>query len=223
MDVIIEQTHSRFRALDFLGRPEINGESFRSPIFMVTDSKGKSGECELIIYPKGYKSKHTGFVSIFLVNRSNTDLHFSYKLSLEDKDGKHQEIRIKKNILCFQNRMLGFRKYLNLENLKTRANALLPNGVLTLVLEIIKPGPELAAEPAADFYDKDLETVWLDTDRDFSDIQISSNGKIFSCHRVLLAARSPVLRAMCQTHFLEGNTREINMDSIDTQIVEVRS
>ena len=105
--------------------------------------------------------------------------------------------------------------------MKRRANTLLPNGVLTIVLEIIKPEP--ASEPAADFYDKDLETVWLETDRDFSDIQISSNGKIFSCHRVLLAARSPVLRAMCQTHFLEGNTREINMDSIDTQIVEVRS
>jgi speckle-type POZ protein len=140
-------------------------------------------------------------------------------LSLEDKNGKHQEVRIIKNMLFSRKNMVGFHKYLNLENLKTRANALLPNGVLTLVLEIIKPEP--ATESAADFYDKDLETVWLDTDRDFSDIQISSNGKIFSCHRVLLAARSPVLRAMCETNFKEGNTREINMDSVDTQIVEV--
>ena len=221
MDVIMEQTHFRFKVLDFLGRPEINCESFLSPRFMLTDSKGKSGKCELAIFPKGYKSKHLGFVSLYLSNRSDTDLHLSFKLSLEDKDGKHQEIRIKKNILFYQKQMLGFHKYLNLENLKTRANALLPNGVLTLVLEIIKPEP--ATESAADFYDKDLETVWLDTDRDFSDIQISSNGKIFNCHRVLLAARSPVLRAMCQSHFLEGFTREINMDSIDTQIVEVRS
>ena len=223
MDVIMEQTHFRFKVLDFLGRPEINGESFHSPRFMVTDSKGNSEKCELVIYPKGRKSKHLGFVSIYLSFRSDTDFHFSYKLSLEDKDGKQQRIVTNKKTRIIPIKMLGFGEFMNIKDLKTRANDLLPNGVLTLVLEIIKPGPEAATEPAADLYDKDLETIWLDTNMDFSDIQISSNGKIFSCHRVLLAARSPVLRAMCQTHFLEGFTREINMDSIDTQIVEVRS
>ena len=134
MDVIMEQTHLiRFKVLDFLERPEINGKSFLSPRFMVTDSIGKSGKCELKIYPKGYKSKHIGFVSIFLVNRSNTDLHLSFKLSLEDKDGKHQEIVTKKNTRTIPKRMAGFGKFMNIKNLKRRANTLLPNGVLTIV------------------------------------------------------------------------------------------
>ena len=221
MDVITEPILLRFKVLDFLGRPESNGQFLDSSKFTVNDRRGKSGNCALVIYPKGYDSSCLGFVSIYLENRSKNDLHLSFKLCLEDKDGKHQEIKINRDIKILQGMMRGSFHYLNIENLKRRANTLLPNGVFTLVLEIIQPRAESAPEPTADFYDKDLETVWLDTDRDFSDIKISSNGKVFNCHRVLLAARSPVLRAMCETHFKEGNTREINMDSVDTQIVEV--
>ena len=222
MDVIIEPILIRFKVMDFLKRQENNGQSLESSEFTVNDTRGKSGNCALVIYPKGYDSSCLSFLSIYLENRSKNDLHLSFELRLEDKDEKHQENGIRFNIKIPPGMMNGYHKCLNIENLKRRANTLLPNGVLRLVL---KPGPEPAAEPpaesAADFFVKDMETVWLDTDRDFSDIKISSNGKVFNCHRVLLAARSPVLRAMCETNFKEGNTREINMDSVDTQIVEV--
>lgn len=65
---------------------------------------------------------------------------------------------------------------------------------------------------------EDLQLSFLNNE--FSDLKIVCNGEKFDCHRVILAARSPVFRAMLQNGFTEGTCKEINLDILSSQTVK---
>ena len=58
-------------------------------------------------------------------------------------------------------------------------------------------------------------------DGQFSDIKIQCKGKIFECHRIILASRSPVLKVMCSGEFEEGANGMIKLDFQNPEVVQV--
>ena len=46
-------------------------------------------------------------------------------------------------------------------------------------------------------------------DKEFSDIEIKCNETVFPCHQLILAARSPVFKAMIQAEMKEKQTKKI--------------
>ena len=57
---------------------------------------------------------------------------------------------------------------------------------------------------------------------DNADVEIHcKDEKILKCHRLLLAARSPVFKTMLESDFEEGNTGVIKLDYMELDIVKV--
>ena len=79
----------------------------------------------------------------------------------------------------------------------------------------MKPGPKTSVSSLLE----DYQLSFLD--EEFSDVKIKVKGETFPCHRYVLASRSPVLKAMVRHGFKEGITGEINLDSMDPEIVKV--
>ena len=55
--------------------------------------------------------------------------------------------------------------------------------------------------------------------REFSDVQIVCGGQVFECHQVVLAARSPVFRAMFQSNMKEKETRKVEVPDISPEVL----
>ena len=45
--------------------------------------------------------------------------------------------------------------------------------------------------------------------KDFADVQVECEGRVFDCHQVLLSARSPVFRAMLLADMAEAKAKKV--------------
>ena len=80
--------------------------------------------------------------------------------------------------------------------------------------------PKPLAQPAAvDNVADDLEKAF--SNKQFSDIQLLCKGEKFDCHRVILAARSPVFAAMFNHDMKENINKEVKLDSMEPKILKV--
>jgi hypothetical protein len=57
-------------------------------------------------------------------------------------------------------------------------------------------------------------------DGDFSDVEVVCNTEVFKCHQFMLAARSPVLRAMFQSPMTEAAARRLEIKDLAPDIVD---
>ncbi len=55
---------------------------------------------------------------------------------------------------------------------------------------------------------------------DFSDVEVVCNTEVFKCHQFMLAARSPVLRAMFQSPMTEAASRRLEIKDLLPDIVD---
>jgi hypothetical protein len=55
---------------------------------------------------------------------------------------------------------------------------------------------------------------------DFSDLEVVCGQKVFACHQFMLAARSPVLRAMFQSPMQEAAARRVEIKDLDHTVVD---
>ena len=117
----------------------------------------------------------------------------------------------------------GFRKFIDTNILKSRSAQWLPNDTLTIVCDVSIIGAERtlsgskypeentrSLKPKQRQHKKlsvDLENVF--NSKDFSDVQVECEGKVFDCHQVLLSARSPVFRAMLQADMAEAKAKKV--------------
>ena len=60
----------------------------------------------------------------------------------------------------------------------------------------------------------------LRNDEDFMDFSVTSEGKTFPCHRLLLAASSPVFKVMVKARLRENKT-ELNLQNIQSAVLGV--
>ncbi len=56
---------------------------------------------------------------------------------------------------------------------------------------------------------------------DFADVEVMCNTEVFKCHQFMLAARSPVLRAMFQSPMTEAATRRLEIKDLPPDMVDV--
>ena len=63
--------------------------------------------------------------------------------------------------------------------------------------------------------------VHLRVDDELTDFTILSGEKSYSCHRVILASCSPVLKAMMMSGMREASKQEVRLDSISPRILEL--
>jgi speckle-type POZ protein len=200
---------------NFNQRPEINGQGFFSPKFSVNDLKDRSGDCALKIYPNGENKECSEYVSIYLENVSDKLLTLSYSVSVLDSNGMKMEESISHNREYRPSKKgWGFDDFLQIK-LLIKDGEIINNGVLIIQLDIVQPGPGYAVASLSD----DLHKYFMNNS--FSDIKVLCNNEKFDCHRVLLAARSPVFEAMCLGGFREGTSGEINLNHMDINVVKV--
>ena len=65
------------------------------------------------------------------------------------------------------------------------------------------------------------ELMSLRNDEQFRDFTITSGQQKFSCHRLMLAANSPVLKAMLKSNMDEANKKEIPLNNISPEVLKV--
>ena len=201
---------------DFLQSVSKTGDFISSPNFPVWDSNNKSGDCNLKIYLKGKVNSNS--VELYLYNQSSFARTLSYSLSLEEKEGNESnKMKFEIEMAAKENKgdNFGSSEFIKLDKLKENSSILLPGGTLTINLNIMKPGPKSGVTSLSE----DYQLSFLD--EEFSDVKIKVKGETFPCHRYVLASRSPVLKAMVRPGFKEGITGEINLDSMEPEIVKV--
>lgn len=72
-----------------------------------------------------------------------------------------------------------------------------------------------------DYSDKLAARLWhLRSDGTFTDISIQCNGATFPCHRIIIAACSPVLEKMMVSDMTEAEKNILPLDSIPPQVLE---
>ena len=62
---------------------------------------------------------------------------------------------------------------------------------------------------------------WMNvfSSKDFSDVQIQCGDQVFDCHQLVLAARSPVFKAMFQSNMMEKKTREVEIPDFSPEVI----
>ena len=65
------------------------------------------------------------------------------------------------------------------------------------------------------------ELVTLHNDADLTDFSLNTGGKTIECHRVILAANSPVLKAMLKSKMKEASQNQMDLDNIFPQVLDI--
>ena len=106
----------------------------------------------------------------------------------------------------------------------------MPGGNLTIQCKVVVFGPEKILSGSEDFENTDLSIHHcqkqlgelgkvLSDDKEFTDIKIQCEGQSFDCHMVILAARSPVFKAMFQSDMKETQTQKVTIDDFKAEVV----
>ena len=106
----------------------------------------------------------------------------------------------------------------------------MPGGNLTIQCKVAVFGPEKILSGSEDFENTDLSIHHcqkqlgelgkvLSDDKEFTDIKIQCEGQSFDCHMVILAARSPVFKAMFESNMKEKETKTVNLDDFKPNVI----
>jgi len=199
---------------NFLNRPEANGKEFCSPKFAVTDNNDKHGILYFIIFPKGFVGTSTHVSLGIMLESESREFELFYRLSIRDSNDLTVNEIQKEDRIFPSGSGWGFPQYIEIDYLKKNQASLLPGGTLTICLEVIKPGPQSSVSCLA----KDLEDIM--NDREFADCEIQTSEGTIKCHKVILAKRSSVFKAMLQKGFQEGQTGIIKLEHIDAGVIK---
>ena len=189
---------------------------------------------KLIIYPNG-KHEADSSVGIYLRNNSRSEVKLMFSFNALDVNSELKVLRkkgslhavpsgVKIGIASDSNRLLSH------ANLEGPNNTLLPQDSLTIVSNMILKGsrktsisgqkkcPEypVNSKPNENFM-SDLKFAF--NNKDFADVKIVCEDRVFDCHRIILSSRSSVFRAMFQHNMAEAQTRRVEIQEIPSSIV----
>ena len=228
-----------------LDRKEENGQCILSPSFRVSKQGFKDSKWQIQLYPRGDKNATEDNISIYLLGNigiENKRVAYVYasivtagsfstcfSMCLEDQSTYNENNKISNYVMdsCFGNSRSFTRARLE------SSKKMLASGSLTLAFSLtfdmvpvsksadgegegqnegIKSQAKSSNEVSEDF-GKLLE------DKDFCDMEINCGGEIFSCHQVIIAARSPVFRAMFRAKMKESESRKVTIEDIKPEIM----
>ena len=216
---------------NFKNRKEKFGEDIDSSDIYVTDSNNQVTKWCFVVNPRGCRDadgvEYKDFVSVALNCLNVSPVTVSWEgWVLDEAHNKHNQMSLPAAAIKFFNLIYGFPAFIKRSNL---TDSLLPNGNLTLVLEITVYGEgktvsgskvsetsntlQQRQEKLRDDFGKFLDT------KEFSDIKIHCDEKVFPCHHFVLAARSPVFKAMLQAEMKEKQAKKIVIEDCNPRTV----
>ena len=178
-----------------------------------------------------------GHIAVFLERITDIDTESSIDANLifhiVDKNGYMKRSKIFDKTISKTDSIFGRAKFISHSELRKNPD-LIPDDTLTIMCELtIKGGgvslvdgesrssilvPGGNEETSTWNYMEDMANVF-DAGQ-FTDVTIDCQGKMFHCHKAILAGRSPVLEAMFSSNFKEGMGNKVEVKDIAPDIIE---
>ncbi|XP_052587420.1 speckle-type POZ protein-like [Peromyscus californicus insignis] len=199
-------------------------ESFRSPTFSI----GANDNWCLRLYPKGIDEVSADYLSVNLLLLSCPKSHVWAKFQfwiISAEGEKMQTMRSPRAFRFMSGLGYGFKKYILRDFLLSHAPHLLPDDQLTLLCKVSvvqdsfsisdqnrKPGIQVPRCTLAD----ELGELWENSR--FTDCCLVVAGQEFQAHKAILAARSPVFRAMFEHDMEESRKNRFEIPDLEPQV-----
>ena len=193
-----------------------------SPIFESFESRGRTTKWMLWLYPKGHNEDVEGSVSLFLhpeTKYPNKDVNTSFEFSILDSSNELQkqcfvEFIFKKNLYSGY----GCATYLEKDELQ-RNPGWLKDGNLTIDITLkVFEDEEDTSEDCHLEVCNDLGKMFVE--KKLCDVKIICEDETsFDGHANILAARSPVFRAMFQSDIVWKNERQVKIKGFTSKTV----
>ena len=213
---------------NFKNRNEKFGDPISSSLISVTGSDNKVTKWCFLVYPKGRQANNKECVCVFLKNMNYFNVRASWDGWLLDENARKMNAMVGDSMVVKKGHLIGSPDFMKQIDM---TDNLLPGGNLTLFFEITVYSEGKTLSGSKDSEDtiiskKDRSLLQLSDhlgqvleDQEFSDVEILCDGSVFPCHQIILAARSPVFRAMLQADMKEKQTRKIDIEDSKPEIV----
>jgi len=209
---------------DFSLRTEKQGESLFEK-FSVNGPGSKTTNLQVRVFPKGLKTQGRDVKSTFIgfANASDEDVRGKYSFAVVDyRNGN----KIKNREYCGK---IEAKKGMGFEFSDQHA----VNDILKIVFEITVFGDSkktmqgLNGVNRTELLSKNFHQDQLTNDLDllfnskeYADFAITCGGKVFECHKVILASRSPVFKSMFESNMREQHTGKLEIKNMAPEVLE---
>ena len=217
---------------NFKNREEKFKEKISSSIFKVMGSDKRVSEWVIEVFPKGDEESFMNRVRIGLTSKNDFPVKASwsgYILGRNNKKKHKKDAGIYEFKRCGKG--WGFSDYPFHSEF---TDSLIPGGNLTLVFKITVYGEGKNVSGSIDLTDNNNYVKQARSqrqmqvcdhlgqvlaDKEFADVDIVCDTAVFPCHQLILAARSPVFRAMFKAEMKEKLTRKIVIKDCHPDVV----
>jgi len=218
---------------NFSSRGEANGEFLNSKEFTINGPGNKSSKLLVRVYPRGHRKvkKNSDSVSVFLYNDTDDDLFLKFAVYYVKLNNIKQKYYESDNMITIQSHEdFGWFNFFKRTNMDQYA----PDGTLKLIFQItiLETSDEsvefvddksnnnlvLSQNYHRDQHFQDLEQVF--SSKLFADVTIKCGDKTFECHKIILASRSNVFKAMFESNMKEGITGCVEIENIVPEVFE---
>ncbi|XP_036063319.1 speckle-type POZ protein-like [Onychomys torridus] len=199
----------------------------RSPTFSI----GANEKWCLRVHPNGINEERTNYLSVYLVLLSCQKNHVWAKFQFWIISAEGEKTRLMRSPRAFvfvPRYSWGFKKFIRRDFLLSHAEWLLPDDKFTLHCKVSvfqdsfsisdqKRKPEIQV-PKCTLADE-LGELWKNSH--FTDCCLLVGGQEFRAHKAILAARSPVFRAMFEHDMEESKRNRVEIHDLEPQVFKV--
>ncbi|XP_038959854.1 TD and POZ domain-containing protein 2-like [Rattus norvegicus] len=204
-----------------------NLENITSPVFSLEANEEEMQWC-LRIHPNGIDEESKDYLSVYLwlLSCPESPVWATFQFWIVNAQGEKYQIIKVPNVLKFlPNQQWGHKKFILRDFLLFYRHWLLPEDQLTLCCKVCIVGPVFsrpgqnmtpAIRDPRQMLADDLGELWENPL--FTDCTLLVAGQEFRDHKAILAAHSPVFRAMFEHEMLESLTNHIEIHDIHLQV-----
>jgi len=219
-----------------------NGECLTSDTFKV-EVEGVETAWKLECFPNGKQKigeDTAGAVSVFLYPANGAAINRQFSFAIGFVNEECSRVMKGKGDHCFKDNQngWGWLKLVTHQTLRfANGDKLLPNDCLNILCVMKFRGSEVTmsgtSRPTSIFPVAETGTgaETPETDEgegmldllhtgELADVEVVVGGRVFRCHKAILGARSPVLKAAFVHNMVEKATGKINIDGIESSTVE---
>ena len=182
----------------------------------------------LRVHPNGSDEESKDYLSVYLglLHCQKSPVWAKYEFWIINSQGEKYQSMKRTNVVSFQkNQYRGFKKFILRDFLLSNPPWLLPEDQLTLCCQVSIVGtffntPEQNITPAIKdprhMIADDLGELWENSL--CTDCCLFVAGQEFRAHKAILAARSPVFRAMFEHEMVERLTNRVDINDLDPKV-----
>jgi len=206
---------------DFSLRPEKQDE-FLLENFSINGPGSKITYWLVVVYPRGIKTRgpdnNSLTVPVNLFNASNEDVRLKCSISYGHNQESKEHIWVIKGM---QGKIWDVSRHITSNDLLRIVFEITVFGESKKTMKVIK------STKNTEFLSKNFHQDQLTNDlhllfnsKEYADVTITCGGKVFDCHRVILASRSPVFKTMFDSNMREKNTASVEIKNMAPDVLE---